>query len=177
MPPSFQQTASVIFLSLLVCLFLRLFPFSKIFPSVSNISYWCFAFLLWYSPFFLLYSSLFIWSAYVSPIQLAVSPLLFLCSHLPACPYSRFPFFIFSVFVRLCWRCLSVLVPFIVRPVHGDYLRSSLSLSLSLFLEFHLERTPLLTSSHPPELAGKCCYTPPRAQRGNPKLFSSRKPN
>lgn len=81
-----------------------------------------FAFHLWYWTFFLLYSSLFIWSAYVSPIQLAVSPLLFLCSHLPACPYSRFSFFFFflllfcsvlfllSVLVHLCWHCLCVRV-------------------------------------------------------------------
>uniref|UniRef100_A0A7N8XHT7 RNA-binding protein Musashi homolog 1-like n=1 Tax=Mastacembelus armatus TaxID=205130 RepID=A0A7N8XHT7_9TELE len=34
------------------------------------------------------------------------------------------------------------------------------------FPEFHLERTPLLTSSHPPELTGQWFFTPP-------KLFSS----
>uniref|UniRef100_A0A667Y3K0 Musashi RNA binding protein 1 n=1 Tax=Myripristis murdjan TaxID=586833 RepID=A0A667Y3K0_9TELE len=33
------------------------------------------------------------------------------------------------------------------------------------FPEFHLERTPLLTSSHPPELAGQWLLTPSRAPR------------
>lgn len=62
------------------------------------------------------------------------------------------------VFVCLCWRLVVVCV-----SQHSDV----------SVLEFHLERTPLLTSPHPPELTGQSvppldftssvlsvCYTP-----------------
>lgn len=45
---------------------------------------------------------------------------------------------------------------------------TKLSLPPSLFtLEFHLERTPLLTSAHPPELAGQFLLASPRYIRYN----------
>lgn len=110
-----------------------------------------------YLPVFPLYSSVFILYAYITPFLSALWPLLFLCANLPACPPSRFLTFCphRSVVLCLCVCC------FVVWPVDSD---CTLCLSLSVsqppwILEFHLERAPLLTSTHPPELAGQWFLT------------------
>lgn len=48
-------------------------------------------------------------------------------------------------------------------PLWVVSLFTEISLDLLLFPEFHLERTPLLTSSHPHELTGQWLLTPPGA--------------
>lgn len=84
---------------------------------------------------------LFILSAYVTPFHLAVSPLLFRCSDLPASPRSSF--------LRPCWpsavaKCLCV-CGFVVWWL---YLQSALSLSL---LTFSVSRIPF-REDPPPDI-------------------------
>lgn len=102
-----------------------------------------------------MYSSVFILQAYVRPV-FCLWPLLFLLSNLPAYPHSSF-FLEFLLNVSSLWLC---------SVAHGECTHATLSLSWpSLFLEFHLERTPLLTSSHPPELTGQWCIKAIQQQR------------